>query len=122
MKDRFNLKQECIFVSLASYAHDIITQGDIYAFNGEAMYMARAIDTHFKKKIKRYTKSRMDKLGKYLTDVMGPAFPEKMNAAIIMASSLHYLLNEDHYETKLVFTPFKHKIQDIINTLEKSSA
>ena len=120
MKDRFNLKQECIFVSLASYAHDIITQGDIYAFNGEAMYMARAIDTHFKKKIKRYTKSRMDKLGKYLTDVMGPAFPDKINASIIMVSSLHYLLNEDHHECKVVFSPLKYKVHNIINTLEKS--
>lgn len=121
MKDRFNLKQECIFVSLASYAHDIITQGDIYAFNGEAMCIANAINTHFKKKTKRYSRSRMDKLSTYIADIMGPAFPDKMNAAIIMASSLHYLLNEGHYESKQVFTPFKLKINNIINTLEKSS-
>lgn len=121
MKDRFNLKQECIFVSLASYAHDIITQGDIYAFDGEAMFIARAIDTHFKKKIKRYSKNRINKLTSYLNDVMGPAFPDKMNASIIMVASLHYLIGEEeHYETKLVFSPFKYKIQSIISTLEKS--
>ena len=120
MKDQFDLKKECIFVSLASYAHDIITQGDVYAFNGEAMYMANAIDKHFKKPIKRYSKSRMKKLEDYLRDVMGPAFPEKLNASIIMVASLNYLLNENHYETKVVFSPFKYKVTNIISTLEKS--
>lgn len=62
----------------------------------------------------------MDKLGKYLTDVMGPAFPDKMNASIIMVSSLHYLLNEDHHECKVIFSPLKYKVHNIINTLEKS--
>ena len=120
MKDQFDLKKECIFVSLASYAHDIITQGDIYAFNGEAMYMANAIDKHFKKHIKRYSKNRMKKLETYLRDVMGPAFPDKLNASIIMVASLNYLLNENHYEAKVVFTPFKYKVENIITILEKS--
>lgn len=120
MKDQFDLKKECIFVSLASYAHDIITQGDTEAFNGEAMYMANAIDKHFKKVIKRYSKARMKKLEDYLRNVMTPAFPEKLNSSVIMAASLNYLLNEDHYESKLVFSPFKYKISNIITTLEKS--
>lgn len=120
MKDQFDIKKECIFVSLASYAHDIITQGDTEAFNGEAMYMANAIDKHFKKPIKRYSKTRMKKLEDYLNNVMGPAFPDKLNASIIMAASLNYLLNENHYESKVVFTPFKYKVQSIISTLEKS--
>lgn len=120
MKDQFDIKKECIFVSLASYAHDIITQGDTEAFNGEAMYMANAIDKHFKKPIKRYSKTRMKKLEDYLNNVMGPAFPDKLNASIIMAASLNYLLNENHYESKVVFTPFKYKVQNIISILEKS--
>ena len=37
-----------------------------------------------------------------------------------MVASLNYLLNENHYESKVVFTPFKYKVQNIISILEKS--
>lgn len=121
MKNVFNVKQECIFISLASYAHDIITQKDINAFNGEAMIMAKFIDNHFKKKLKVYSKARQAKLNAYLKDVMGPAFSDKLNASIIMVVSLNYLLSEcQHYESKVFFTPLKNKVLNIINILEKS--
>lgn len=116
-----SIKDECIFVSLASYAHDIIKQNDINAFNGEAMAIACCIDKHFKKDIKRYTKSKTDKIMNYLKNVIGPAFPDKINASIIMVATLNYLLKEKkHKESKLVFSHLIFKIQNIIDTLEKS--
>lgn len=116
-----SIKDECIFVSLSSYAHDIITKNDVNAFNGEAMYMANCIKRHFDKKIKRYNKSKMERILNYLKNVSGPAFPDKINASVIMVASLHYLLGEgNHKESKLVFSHFKFKVKNIIENLEKS--
>lgn len=121
MQDNFNLKDECIFVSLASYAHDIISFNDTNAFDGEALIMAKFIDKHFKRKTTRYSKTRVKRMTDYLENVIGPAFPDKINASVIMVATINYLLKEtNHTESKIVFAPFKNKVSNIVNKLENS--
>lgn len=117
----FNVKEEALFVSLASYAHNIIKAKDIYGLNGEAIYMANIINKHFSLKIKRYNNANVDKLTKYLNEICGPAFPDKINASIIMVATLNYLFKEKkHKETCIAFAPIRDKVITCINLLENS--
>ena len=105
MKDKFNLKKEILFVSLASHAKHIVDNK--VAYDISIVQIARLLLKHFSKKSKRYTVKQSLRLKEELSQHYEPILQSyEAEVDVLMLCQMLYLFEEGHKE--LIFTlPFK---------------
>lgn len=105
MKDKFNLKKEILFVSLASHAKHIVDNK--VAYDISIVQIARLLLKHFSKKSKRYTVKQSLRLKEELSKHYEPILQSyEAEVDVLMLCQMLYLFEEGHKE--LIFTlPFK---------------
>ena len=105
MIEKFNLKKETLFVSLASHAKHIIDNK--IAYDISIIQLANLLLRHFSKKSKRYTVKQSLRLKEELSKCYEPILQSsKVEIDVLMLCQMLYLFEEGHKE--LIYTlPFK---------------
>lgn len=101
-KDIFNVKQEVLFVSLASHAKWILDHHTVY--DQHIVDLSTNLLKHFTKKIKRYTTKQSDKLKDEIVNNYDVVLKNNdVQLDVLLLCSLDYLYSVKHYETTRYF-------------------